>query len=146
MKLTSFLLNRPGKKSRDHRAFIFAVVLPLASVLFVTSATHGLSAASASESCARVQQIGALQERQRRLLEFLLQEWQLDDPPAAAESILLSFERRLPTPSLAVVFACPVLPETVRLQRQLLSTTNTPDLFDHAYPLDPPRRGPPRFE
>ncbi|MGF1571926.1 MAG: hypothetical protein ACFCU1_02535 [Sumerlaeia bacterium] len=146
MKLTSILLNRQGKKSRDSRAFIYAVVLPLASVLFASTANAGAVASSsvassALESQARIQYLVTLQERQRKLLEFLLQDWQLDDPPA--NSVFLFKERRPTLPSLAVVFACPELPEAVRLEQVLLANQlNGGSVVDFILP-DPPRRGPP---
>lgn len=119
MKFASALLNRPGTKSRDHRAFLFAVVLPLASMLLMGAAGNGLQALSTvttEGTQARQQNLLALQERQRRFLEFLLEEWSLEDPPSAEAN---AYERapRAKFPTYAVVFSCPKPPVALLLPR-----------------------------
>lgn len=141
MKLTSILLNRQGKKSRDSRAFIYAVVLPLASVLFASTALSGANVAGLSDSQVRTQQISALQERQRKLLEFLLQDWQLDDPPG--ESVEFFQDNRPSSPSLAVVFGCPELPDSVGLDGVFLSNYLNHAVEERLSFPGTPRRGPP---
>jgi hypothetical protein len=146
MKFTSALLNRPGTKSRDHRAFLFAVVLPLASVLFMGPAGNGLQAFSSTVTSegtqARQQNILALQERQRRFLEFLLEEWSLEDPPSAEAH---AYERgpRAKFPTYAVVFSCPKPPVALLLSRSGWQAV-PPTAYHSLLRINPlTRRGPP---